>query len=81
MWPVQWLLRRFQQADRYHTLKHKRRLRPDLLTDDERRVVEQLSIWIRLHRVLTRPLTNLRRRTLKRLAKSETASVLGSDAK
>lgn len=81
LWPVRWLLRRFQHADRYHTLKHKRRLRPDLLSDDERRVVERLSIWIRLHRFLTRPLTNLRRRTLKRLARSETARVVGSDAK
>jgi hypothetical protein len=81
LWPMQWLLRRFQHADRYHTLKHKRRLRPDLLTEHERRVVEKLSFWIRLHRVLTRPLTNLRRRTLKRLSQSETARVVGSDAK
>ncbi len=79
--PVRWLLRRFQQADRYHTLKHKRRLRPDQLTSDERRVVERLSIWIRLHRWLTRPLTNLRRRTLKRLSRSETTEVAGSSAK
>ncbi len=79
--PVRWLLRRFQQADRYHTLKHKRRLRPDLLTLDERRCVERLSVWIRLHRWLTRPLTNLRRHTLKRLKRSETTEVAGSSAK
>ena len=34
--PVRWFLRRFQNADEYHCLKHKRRLRPDLLTDEER---------------------------------------------
>ncbi len=79
--PVQWLLRRFQQADRYHCLKHKRRLRPDLLSAAERAEVEQLSIWIRLHRRLTRPLTNLRRQVLKRLGRSETAKVAGSSAK
>lgn len=79
--PVQWLLRRFQQADRYHCLKHKRRLRPDLLSEAERIEVERLSVWIRLHRWLARPLTNLRRRTLRRLGRSETAEILGSSAK
>lgn len=80
-WPLRWLLARFQDADRYHSLKHKRRLRPDLLTDAERQVVERLSIWIRLHRLVARPLTNLRRRVLRRLSKSETVEVAGSSAK
>ncbi|MFQ5806035.1 MAG: hypothetical protein ACE5I3_06260 [Phycisphaerae bacterium] len=79
--PIRWLLTRFQQADRYHCLKHKRRLRPDLLTDQQRAEAERLGFWIRLHRGLTRPLTNLRRRALKRLARSETAGVTGSSAK
>ncbi len=30
--PFRWLLTRFQQADWYHVLKHKRRLRPDQMT-------------------------------------------------
>lgn len=81
MWPVRWLLRRFQEADRYHTLKHKRRLRPDLLTDVQHVAARRISIWIRLHRLLTRPLTYLRRRTLKRLSRSETLEVAGSSAK
>ncbi|MBU0618416.1 MAG: hypothetical protein KKI02_11925, partial [Planctomycetes bacterium] len=81
LWPVRWLLRRFQQADRYHCLKHKRRLRPDLLSEAERAEVERLSIWIRLHRRLARPLTNLRRRALKRLGRLEAAEVAGSSAK
>ncbi len=81
LWPARWFLRRFQHADRYHSLKHKRRLRPDLLTANERQEVEHLSIWIKLHRRLTRPLTNLRRRTLKRLSRSESTEVAGSSAK
>ncbi len=78
---ARWLLRRFQQADLYHCLKHKRRLRSDLLTPAERARVERVSIWIRAHRVLTRPLTYLRRRTLARLGRSETVHVSGADAK
>lgn len=81
LWPARWLLRRFQRADRYHCLKHKRRLRPDLLTAHERAEVEHLSFWIRLHRWLTRPLTNLRRRTLRRLSRTESTEVTGSSAK
>lgn len=79
--PVRWLLGRFQSADWYHCLKHKRRVRPDLLTDAERSEVEQLSPWIKLHRFIARPLTQLRRRTLKRLSESETVTVVGSHAK
>lgn len=78
---TRWLLRRFQHADRYHLLKHKRRLRPDQLTEPERLIVERLSIWIRLHRLIARPLTLMRRWLLRRLAKSETVHVPGSDAK
>ncbi len=79
--PAQWLLRRFQAADDYHFLKHKRRLRPDLLTDQEKQAGERLGFWIRLHRFVARPLTMLRRRTLKRLARSEDVNVAGSSAK
>ena len=75
------ILRRFQHADRYHYLKHKRRLRPDLLTEEERATVEELSFWIRLHRRVARPLTNLRRRILKRLNRSEDTEVAGSASK
>lgn len=79
--PVRWLLARFQHEDWYHSLKHKRRVRPDLLTESERADVERLSFWIKLHRVVSRPITQLRRRTLKRLSQSETVSVAGSHAK
>ena len=79
--PLRWLLRRFQAADNYHVLKHKRRLRRDLLSETEAASVERLSIWIRLHRLIARPLTNLRRRVLRRMARSETTDVAGSAAK
>jgi hypothetical protein len=79
--PVRWLLSRFQQADRYHCLKHKRRLRPDLLTAEEEARLARLSPWIRAHRLVARPLTYLRRRTLQRLKKTEDAPVAGSSAK
>jgi len=79
--PLRWLLARFQHADLYHCLKHKRRLRPDLLTADETCRLARVSIWIRLHRGLTRPLTKLRRRTLRRLQADETVPVAGSSAK
>ena len=79
--PLRWLLARFQHGDWYHCLKHKRRLRPDLLTDAERSEVESLSPWIRLHRVVSRPFTNMRRATLQRLKKTQTVEVAGSAAK
>jgi hypothetical protein len=79
--PVRWFLRRFQQGDYYHCLKHKRRLRPDLLTPAEERVVSRVSLWIRLHRLIARPLTQLRRRFLRSLQADETTPVAGSSAK
>jgi hypothetical protein len=79
--PVRWLLARFQQGDYYHYLKHKRRLRPDLLTAEERIAVSRLSLWIRLHRWITRPLTHLRRRTLRHLQGGDAAAVPGGSAK
>lgn len=78
---LQWLLRRFQQADAYHVLKHKRRLRPDLLTPAERARVERIGPWIRLHRLVARPLTQLRRRLLGHLQKGDRGEVAGSSAK
>lgn len=81
LWPMRWILRRFQQADWYHCLKHHRRLRPEQLNAAEQQIVERLSIWIRLHRVIARPLTQLRRRILKRLRRGDTTEVAGASAK
>lgn len=79
--PVRWLLACLQQADRYHFLKHKRRLRPDLLTDEERVAVGRIRHWIKLHRWLTRPFINLRRRILRRLRRAEGKGVAGPAAR
>jgi len=79
--PARWVLRRLQAADRYHYLKHKRRLRPDLLTPEERARLDRPGVLIRLHRVLTRPLTRLRRSTLKRIGALALARIAGSAAK
>lgn len=80
-WLLGPVLRRLQRADWYHFAKHKRRLRPDLLTADERARVEQLSIWIRLHRLIFRPLIQFRRWILRGLKKREKVGVAGSSAK
>jgi hypothetical protein len=61
------ILRRLQKEDLYHILKHKRRLRPDLLTPEEREIAQRKSWFIRLHRLITKPYFLIRRRTFKRL--------------
>ena len=67
LWPARVLLRVFVNADRYHVLKHKLRLRPDLMTDADRRVVQNRTWPVRLHRTLTRPYFVLRRRLFAHL--------------
>lgn len=63
------LLERLQQEDFYHLYKHKRRFRPDLMSQTEINDSHQTSLLIRLHRRITRPLTLLRRRLLGWLMK------------
>lgn len=58
------LRRILQREDYYHLLKHKRRLRPDLLTESEKALSQHRSFPIRIHRFLTVPLRTLRRRLL-----------------
>jgi hypothetical protein len=62
-----WLLRRMQAEDLYHIRKHRRRLRPDELSVDEAVRARLLSPWIRVHRWITMPFKQLRRRTLERM--------------
>jgi len=62
-----WLLRRLQREDRYHVLKHKKRLCPEELTAEERDVVMRKSALIRLHRMITAPYFRLRRAIFRRL--------------
>lgn len=52
----------FRRADHYHALKHKRRLRPDELTDAERVAVERGPLPVRAHRALSRPYFAVRKR-------------------
>jgi hypothetical protein len=78
---VRRLLAGFQHADWYHCHKHKRRCRPDLLTDAESRVAERLGFWIRVHRRWSRPLTQLRRQTLRRLRRGEERTIAGVSTK
>ena len=61
------LLRRLQDGDRYHLLKHMRRHRPDLLTHPQRMASYRGGALIALHRRVSRPLTALRRTILRRL--------------
>lgn len=69
-WPMTALLRMLARADAYHVLKHKRRFRPDLLTDDEKRRLERRSWPIRVHRFLTRPYFLVRRGVMGYLHRS-----------
>lgn len=62
----QWLLSVGIRADRYHLIKHKKFLRPDLLSPEERERVERRVWFIRLHARLVFPYRFVRRRLLKR---------------
>jgi len=72
------ILRRLQKEDLYHILKHKRRLRPDLLTAQERAAAERKSWFIRAHRFITKPYFLIRRRTFKRLRETGQLAPEGS---
>jgi hypothetical protein len=69
-WLNRWWLKRLQHSDIYHVLKHKKRLRPDQLTDIEREIVENRGALIRIHRIVTTPYKRIRRSTFKRMRAS-----------
>ena len=58
------LRKMLQGEDHYHLLKHKRRLRPDLMSESEKALSRHRSLPIRIHRFLTVPLRTLRRQLL-----------------
>jgi len=58
-----------QREDRYHLLKHKRRMRRDLMDEQQLKNSRRTSGWITFHRAGARPLTKLRRRILGYLFK------------
>jgi len=73
--PARWLLRRFQESDRYHQLKHWRRHRPDQLTEEDMARSRRKPAYIHLLTWITRPFTRLRRRTLQRLEPGRAGAV------
>jgi predicted Ser/Thr protein kinase len=60
-----WFLQRLQKADIYHLLKHKKRMRPEQMTEQERKIVENRGFWIHAHRIVTRPYFFVRRRMFR----------------
>ena len=72
-WPWRWLKRKLlgslQAEDYYHLYKHKRRLRRDLMSEEAIARSRRVSGMIGAHRLLTRPVTLLRRRVLGWLMK------------
>lgn len=72
-WAARWFLRVLQEADRYHLLKHWRRLRPDQLGAEEYARSARAPFWIRWHRAVFGPLTRLRREILVRLGARSSA--------
>ncbi len=71
------LSRRFlllmQRVDLYHVFKHKSRMRPELMRPQEWQMVKKLSRFTRVHRFLTAPFRDMRRTTLRRLNKLDSA--------
>ena len=62
--PMQVLLRLLQRADAYHLLKHYARCRPDLAGFDSQELAARRPWWIRVHRLVAKPLRTARRRLL-----------------
>ncbi|MCK4657944.1 MAG: hypothetical protein KAV82_00340 [Phycisphaerae bacterium] len=67
LWPARFVLRRLQEADRYHLAKLQRRTRSDQMTGKELAASYRKPWYIKLHKWLTHPATRFRRQTLKRL--------------
>ncbi len=61
------ILRRLAKEDLYHIRKHKRRIRPDELTEEEKLLGKETSWFIRVHRVVTKPYFVIRRKIFSRL--------------
>jgi hypothetical protein len=69
-WLGRRILAQLQWEDAYHVLKHKSRLRPDELMQDERRRADRKSFVLRAHRFLLKPYFKIRRHTFHRLRES-----------
>jgi hypothetical protein len=73
--PAGRLLRLLQASDRYHLLKHWRRLRPDQLTSEQTAEAQRPPPWIAWHRLVFRPVTRVRRQVLVWLGERTSARV------
>jgi len=67
-WISRRIFRRFKKEDLYHFRKHKRRIRPDQLTEQEAALAYRKSCWIVLHRIVTRPYFIIRRWVMDKFA-------------
>lgn len=67
LWPLTWMRRRLQHADRYHFLKMHRRMRPDLMRLADFRASYERPFYVRLYTRITRPIILTRRRILNRI--------------
>jgi len=61
------LFRIFTRSDDYHLMKHWARCRPDQCGIDSETLQKSLPWWIRAHRLVARPIRELRRRLLVRI--------------
>ncbi len=68
---------RLQREDRYHLAKHKRRYRPDLLSDRDRGIFDGRSWLNRVHQSCVKPLYNVLTRRVLRLPRSRPGSLHG----
>ncbi len=66
-WPLSRIRSILQTGDLYHLAKLQRRTRPDQMSDTEITDSRRRPFFVRLHTLLTRPLTKLRRRVLNKI--------------
>lgn len=67
LWPLTALRRFFQRGDLYHLAKLKRRTRPDQMSAEDLAASYRKPWYVRLHQLLVRPFTLLRRWVLGRI--------------
>jgi hypothetical protein len=60
-----WILCRLQRADHYHILKHKKRMRPEEMTESDWQILNHRGFLINLHRTISKPYFFVRRRLFK----------------
>jgi hypothetical protein len=65
--PLGPLFRIFQRSDEYHLMKHWVRCRPDQCGASLNTIQRPIPWWIRAHRLVARPIRELRRKLLVRI--------------